>query len=383
MIRLLQPQALIALASLLLPVAIHFMRRADRTVLEFAALRFLSERRHPRREWQLRERLLLALRLSLLAALCLLLAGPVWRGIQNTHAHWLAVAPGVDPQATDAVSTLPASARHSLAPSTAVATLASQIRELDAQLPLDTPLDVIVPEELGGLDAERLRLTHAVRWQIVPGRSAAAAGTAARPIATPLAIAVRADEAGKEELPVARALLSAWSAAGAQTSLDMAPVDTNTLLAPLPEQTRWLLWLGGPLSADATDWVKRGGRALVTRDPSPLGAGVLSDDRGMVMFRERHVGRGQVLSTLQPLTVAAMPGLREATMPDRLQSLMAAPLVSPDRAHASDVTPLRSDPTITTASAGSRLTEYVAALAALLYFVERLWATRTARAGIR
>lgn len=74
----LAPAALAALAALLVPLLIHLQRRPEQRVVEFAALRWLSERVRPRQRLRLTEWLLLLLRLLLVAALALWLAQPVW-----------------------------------------------------------------------------------------------------------------------------------------------------------------------------------------------------------------------------------------------------------------------------------------------------------------
>ena len=79
MLQLLSPAGLWALASLALPLAIHLWRPPPQTV-RLGSLRFLDNLPHRRlRNLRWRERALLAVRLALLTALALLLAGPHWR----------------------------------------------------------------------------------------------------------------------------------------------------------------------------------------------------------------------------------------------------------------------------------------------------------------
>src|SRR5690606_24209909 len=171
------------------------VRRGEQGAVEFAALRWVRERVPPRRRVRVEQPWLLALRLALLAALALLLARPVLMPAPQAAAHWIVVAPGADPGA----------ARNALRddgewrwlapgfppfPDAAVAggvPVASLLRQLDAELPAATRLDVVVPRELAGLDGERIRLARAAGWHVVAGRSP----RDATPSAAAPAIAVR------------------------------------------------------------------------------------------------------------------------------------------------------------------------------------------------
>src|SRR5262249_24289106 len=116
--------------------------------------------------------------------------------------------------------------------------LSSLVRELDATLPAATALTVVVPQELGGLDAERLELGGAVAWRVVAGRPPAAS-TTSWPAA--LAVSVRADAANEAERAVVRALQRAWKAEGHAVTLDVAAPDVA-----LPDRVNVLVWLGSP-----------------------------------------------------------------------------------------------------------------------------------------
>ncbi|WP_262422163.1 BatA domain-containing protein [Brevundimonas denitrificans] len=93
---LLLPMALAALLALAIPVVIHISRRTESRVIDFAALRWLTPSPRPRRRPRIDERLLLLLRLLLLAALALWLARPVLWGVEDARPV-IAVAPGLDP----------------------------------------------------------------------------------------------------------------------------------------------------------------------------------------------------------------------------------------------------------------------------------------------
>ena len=149
---LLAPFALVALAALAIPVVIHIARRTQTRTVAFAALRWLKRDPKRRRRLRIDERRLLAARLALLAAVVLGLAQPVLRGLADDRPVF-AVAPGVDP------ARLPAPRREGarriwLAPGfpsvdNAPPTgsegqdLVSLIRQLDADLPQGTPLELV------------------------------------------------------------------------------------------------------------------------------------------------------------------------------------------------------------------------------------------------
>lgn len=185
MLTLLWPPALAALAALAVPLAIHLIRRPDRQVHDFAALRWLPVRTpRPRLRW--RAPLLLLLRLLLVAALALLLAEPVLRGGRDAGRPWAAVAPGISAAAARA-ALAGAFEPHWLAPGfppldapppAAPVTVSSLVRELADTRPAGQPLAVLVPRQLAGLDAERITLGREIDWRVLPGRSAPASPAA-------------------------------------------------------------------------------------------------------------------------------------------------------------------------------------------------------------
>ena len=121
----------------------------------------------------------------------------------------------------------------------------SLLREADSVLTPGTAMIIVVPSYLDGLDAERLQLRRPVTWRLLPG----AAPAAKTPVSPTPPLAVRYDPADASELPVARALASAWAAAGT-----VLPVDIATWDKPLPKLPAWLIWLGAapPKSAART-----------------------------------------------------------------------------------------------------------------------------------
>jgi len=376
MIALLAPLGLAALAALLVPLLVHLVRRSDEQVLPFAATRYLRERHHPRERLRLHEPLLLALRLLLIASLAVLLAIPAWRHKQAPAAPWVVVAPGVSAETARAAQPAALGEWHRLAPGfpplaanapSDTAAFSSLVRELDAQLPAGTPLTLIVPEELGGLDAERLALAHTVDWRVVGGASPRPAAPSAD--AAPLPLAVRYDAAGAAELHVARALAAAWAARGIPLALDIAPQD-----ATLPAPPAWLIWLAGPLPPAVEDWARRGGRVLASRQVTDLGEAVITDDNGAAVLRARELGLGRSLSLAAPLQPAELAVLLQPEFPQTLFALLSAPSREPDRAAARDVAPrsFGSAP----ADPVWRLDAGVALWIAVLFLVERVFSTR-------
>ena len=266
---LLAPAALAALAALLLPLLLHLARRDATRPTPFAALRWLRERPKPRRRLRFDDWPLLLARLLLLVLLALWLAWPVLHG-GAAPARWTVVVPGV---AADAMPpTDPDTPVRWLAPGFPKASgaapagpvpVASLLRELDATLPADTALTVVVPETVDGADGGRVVLSRAVDWQVVPAAPAAAEETVAPPrldvfgigdddparrVLAAIAHAWRPDDddalrrATADATPRAEAALAWWTASAPPPALLEAAAGRALLLGPaalLPEGTDW------------------------------------------------------------------------------------------------------------------------------------------------
>lgn len=376
---LLLPAALAALAALLLPLLIHLARRSEQRPTEFAALRWLRQKPRPRHRIRFDERWLLLLRLLLLALLALWLARPVMYGAA-TARPWVAVVPGLDRQALQ----LPTDARvHWLAPGfpkidtpppPRPVALASLLRELDATLPADVPLRVLVPAQLMGADGERPLLSRKVEWQVVPG--AARAAELAPTLATPKP-AIRYAPERVSSLPYLRAAVSSWSPQAA--ALDVA---VATSAAPNDPGARSLLWLApGALPAPVLEWVGAGGSVLLDADtqlpartaPAPL----WRDADGAVLVEGGRYRDGRVLRLTRALTPQAMPVLLEPEFPRRLRELLSAPAAQPTLALASDYAPRSGGPVY--AAPARDLKPWLALLIGLLFALERWLACRPGR----
>ncbi len=317
------PSAFAALAALALPLLIHLSRRAEHKPTEFAALRWLRAQRRPQRKWLLQERVLLAIRLLLLIALAIFLAQPVITSSVKP-AHWVVVAPGANVAQLKQPPTGNHVQWHWLSPgypaidqmpSSTSRALSSLLRELDSQLPAKTELSVVVPEQLAGLDGERIRLSRKVHWLITSGSSPQSVLAKSH---KPLQLAIRYDAAHAKSATYFRAAQGSWN-----TNSQGLPVDVALLSNTPPEQTRVLVWLAsGELPPNIAQWVQQGGTLLASKDVSlpktQLAFPVWRDDQGTVLLREWQVAHGRILQWQVPLQPANMPVLLEAKFPERL-----------------------------------------------------------------
>lgn len=376
---LLLPAALAALAALILPLLIHLARRSEQRPTDFAALRWLRQKPRPRHRIRFDERLLLLLRLLLLALLALWLARPVSYGAVS-HQPWVVVAPSVDPQAVPAGEgarvrwLAPGFPAIDTPPPSQPVAVASLLRELDATLPAQVPLRVLVPAQLSGADGQRPALSRAVQWQVVAG----AADTAVPAIAgAPPKVAIRYAAERAAALPYLRAAVSAWSPQSG--SVDSGVADAT---APPDPNTQVLLWLApGALPAALLDWIGAGGTAVLDADtqwPQAAGRALLwRDADGTVLVEGSRYRNGRVLRFTRALAPQTMPALLEPQFPRRLRELLSALVAAPNRAVAGDYAPRTGGPSF---EAPARdLKPWLALLIAALFALERWLATRPRR----
>jgi hypothetical protein len=340
MIALLAPIGLAALAALALPLLIHLLRRPQDRVVLFAAWRYLAEPPRPRERLQLRHWLLLALRMLLIAVLALLLSQMIWRGIDKAAPAVTVLWPGVD------ASTAP---DHAL--QLAADAPASRLRQLDSELPPGTALTVRVPEIVTGLDAERLRLSREVLWEVVPGASPAALES------RPIKISIRSDGEGNAELPTVHALLQAWQSQGRVIAADTAAQDVA-----IDADSGLLFWLGGKPTPEVERWIAQGGHALMSRQPDGIAA-----DAPWTLHTQ---GRGGSLRFSDPFDASRVTALREPQVPLQLAAvLLPRPVI--DRAAAVAAKPLLG--ARAGEAPGTPLDTVLVLIAALLFAAERLW----------
>jgi len=379
---LLLPAALAALATLIVPLLIHLARRSEQRPTEFAALRWLRQKPKPRHRIRFDEWPLLWLRLLLLALLALWLARPVLFDSAD-ETPWIAVLPGVD------VAEIRASADNADArirwlapgfpkleekPPAGVLPFASLLRQLDAELPPEVALTVMVPEQLQGADAMRPQLSRAVHWKVVPG-----AMPAQKPASvTAPGLTVRHTPDRTDAVRYLRAAALAWQPASAAThSFSSALVDQ-----PLPADTRSLVWLApGPLPAAVTDWMEKGGTALLDADTAfefPAATTVYWRDAvGSPLVEGAALGEGRVLRFSRPFNTTAMPQLLEPDFPRQLREVLQGTAPAPSRVMARDYAPVAGGATY--AQPPRDLQPWLALLIALLLLAERWLATRRSR----
>ncbi len=373
------PAGFIALAALLLPLLIHLARRSEQRIIDFAALRWLSAKPRPRRRIRFDEWPLLLLRLLLLTLLALLLARPALTGVADSQAR-VAVLPGVDLAAARAAVGSADAQWLWLAPGfprtdkaaapPAAQPLASLLRELDASLPADASLTVVVPSVLDGLDAQRAQLSREVRWQVLEQAPVAAAPTAP----APPRLQIRHDTEGKQGLRYLQALVAAWNSPKADAANDDVAFTDNAAFH---------IWLSAkPLPAGLLNGPNAGGRLLVdARTPVPADAQRMPlwhDADGTLVLEQINTAQGRWLRWAAPLQAANLPVLLDAGFPARLRAILQPPAAA-GRAQATTMQPL------TGAAAypqpAKEVSHWLILAIALLFLLERWLASAPRRRG--
>jgi hypothetical protein len=373
---LLFPAGLAALAALLIPLVIHIARRTESRTVDFAALAWLEERPKPRRRLRLDELWLLAARLLLVTLIALWLAQPVLWGVADRRPV-VAIAPGVDPASVEVgdgahrVWLAPGFPEVGVGPVPSGGETISLIRQLDAELAPDAPLEIVVPQVLNDADAQRPVLSREVGW-----RSAPSARETVLDAPEPPALTVRFGPDGEAALRYFRAAATAWAEPGAKPAVEIGALDVA-----LPRDARHLIWLDAAAPPEGVvDWIRRGGTAVLAEGARvPLDVAprpVWIDDAGADIASLGRLGQGRVIQLTRPLTPEAMPQLLEPDFPDRLAELLA-PARSPSRVVAADHAPL------TGAAAWPQppldVRPWLALLIVLVLVGERGLATRRAR----
>ena len=388
------PAAFAALGALLVPLLLHLARRSEQRPTAFAALRWLRARPKPRHRIRFDEWPLLLLRLLLLAALAMLLARPVLHD-SASHAPWVAVVPGVDLRDLQDLDVAADARRHWLAPgfpaldeanaagATASGPLAisSLLRELDAMLPAEVPLTVLVPARLDGVDAQRPRLGRRVDWRVVRGDMPA---HGVGPVETAPALSVRYSPDRIDAVRYLRAANAAWTVRGVPQPAPSSP-GFNVALAeqPVDSRARFLVWLApGALPDDVRDWIAGGGVALLDAETSFPGAEARSvwwrDDNGLPLVEGAGFGHGRALRLTRRLSPQAMPQVLEPDFPRHLRALFAAPAAAPTRVLAAAHAPLPGGPVFP--QPPRDLQPWLLWAIALLFALER-WFASSARRG--
>lgn len=372
---LLAPLGLAALAALIVPLLIHLRRRTEEVPVDFAALRWLDALPRPRSKLRFDELVLLALRMILIALLALLLARPAVLGWHDDAAPIL-VAPGVEPVAARASAGPEADLRWIAPGFPDIATppppqspVSSLIRQFDAELAPEVPLTIMVPPVLNGVDAEPLRLTRAVQWQVVKGsQKADDPALAAIP-----ALAVRYAAGGEAPVRYFRAAAAAWQD---------EPRFEARAGGELPPRDQVLVWLApGRVPQAVVDWVSAGGTAVLSQAaevamPEPTTA-LWRDDAGETLVEGGPLGSGRLLRFARPLEPAAMPALLDAAFAARLRDLIAPAAPPPARVLSTAFAPKASTPPFPLPP--RELSAWLGILITLVFCAERVLASRRRR----
>jgi hypothetical protein len=379
---LLAPLGLTALVALAVPLLIHLVRRIELRTTVFAALRWISERIRPRRRLRFERPWLMLLRLALLALLALLLARPVITEPTITKSAWVVVAPGSDLGAARAAVSISGADWRWLArgfpaieaaPASGPLPIASLLREVDADLPRDARLAVVVPEEVAGLDGERPLLSRAIEWHVVPGRMP---GELATSQSGPIELSVRYAPSAQARVAYVRAAITALNAREPDHfELDAQPQD----VAP-GGASRELVWLGSAPSPAITAWIEAGGTAIVDANPSATGAPLWRDADGNVLARVQPRGRGRLVTLAAALSPETFPPVLDADFPQHLLDLLQGPPPAPTRASADALRPVSATSAAqraATLASAKPLDPWLALLIAALILIERIVAMRS------
>ena len=411
---LLLPAGLAALGALLLPLLIHLARRSEQRPTLFAALAWLRPKSRPRHRIRFDEWPLLLVRLALLALLALLLARPVLFGSTDSgprvavvpgvdlhkaraqsvaaDARWLWLTPGFpafngasrsdQEQPTAAAASAGSSASLvSSVPGGSSTSITSLLRELDASLPPDAALTVLVPDRLDGVDALRPVLSRRVDWRVLPGAMTVAP---ASPPDTAPSLVVRYAPEREGSVRFLRAADLAWrDKTTAGHTQDVAPASQS-----FDPKTRHLAWLvPGPLPRHVADWVRDGGTALVdvatsvedtASGSAPTMVPLWRDDSGATLVEGGAYGRGRLLRFTRTLLPQELPQLLEPGFPRQLQRLLRPAPPEPSRVRAVDFEPTKGGTAF--AAAPRDLQSWLVLLIALAFLVER-WLASGARRG--
>ena len=381
---LLLPSALLALSALLLPLLIHLSRRSEQRPTDFAALRWISAQLRPRRKLVFQEIPLLLLRLLLLIALVLFLAQPVSKQAL-ARVHWVMVVPGADTSAAKGSIADKKSEWHWLSPGfpsfddkpiARNLDIGSLLRELDAQVPANTSLTVLVPEQISGLDGERIKLSRKVDWKVIPGTMPVISAPEKE---QPIRLAIRYDETHADASIYFRAAYATWQ--DELKASEKESLDTGLISTALNPGRNTLIWLAaGEFPTEIRDWVNKGGTIIVSKETlvpeMKSGVPVWRNEQGRVLIRATSMGQGRILQWQQVLKPDAMPELLDASFPSHLQALILPASVVPTRALATSQIPLTGAKAFPEAPKSLQL--WLALLIASLFLLER-WLANASR----
>ncbi len=189
MLQFVIPAALLAAAGLIVPVLIHLWRPPARTI-RLGSLRFLNTVPGRRlRDLRWRDRLLLVVRVTLLIALAVLLAQPLWVHVALGPQRWALRSPGAKFDAAAQrtwderlaqgyqprwlAPGFPDASNGGPAPAGAWMDAWSLLREADARVAPASQLAIFAPPRLALLRGERPALAHSeAAWVATPAADA-------------------------------------------------------------------------------------------------------------------------------------------------------------------------------------------------------------------
>lgn len=348
---LLWPAGLLGLIGLLIPLLVHLQRQIQRTPVQFAALRWLSAAARPRQRLRLQQWPLLLARMALVIVATLLLAQPLWFGADQTRL-WVLVHPQLERPIIDAAE---ADVQYRwLAPGFAPTEqpapagpwpVASLIREFDAELPLNVDMEVRLPEAVGGLDGERMKLRRPLTVSVADAELPKA-------VSAPENADIWSVRSDSSEQPALRyinaatAALSADGDASPDAEVAVIKVDQGGTASPIQPAARALIWLSDATPTDqptVDQWIRGGGVALWLSS-----AAVPAAERSFPYWRsvdgvravraQRH-GAGWLLQPNGVLRAADFPELLEPDFPRLLHSWLDPAPKRPARALASVLQP--------------------------------------------
>lgn len=311
MLHVAAPLGLLALAGLVVPIALHLIRRPRQTV-HVGSLQFVSAPRRRFESLRWREPILLAVRCLLLAALALLVAGASWRPTESKPVRWLLLAPGtVRDETSPEWNRLRAAgfevrqlapgferlkSESESTPAAAEVDAWSLLREADSHVPAGSQAVVFGPTPAAWFRGTRPELSRLQVTWIRVGAPPAVPQPPANTLA-PARIAVVADSDRAED---ARYLRAAIAAAGAlETNVEPAWI-FQLGAANLPPALMRHVERGAVLVNDAPDTItaklvdrffNSGTESIRVRQRVPLvGAPLLADGTGEPLLIEKRVG---------------------------------------------------------------------------------------------
>ena len=243
---------------------------------------------------------------------------------------------------------------------------ASLLRELDSRLAPDETLRVLVPTELGGLDAAAIELVHAIDWHVVAGAQALPDALALP--AQQRVLALRYADENDASLPYLRAAIAAWTLS---PSLAVA-LDEGLQLQALPARVDALTWVGDTPTASAREAAGNGATLLhIPVTSAPEVAASASEPTTWPPPAQR-LGRVSVFTLPTVLDPDTLPELHSAEFPGMLHRMLFGELPSPVRAFAEHVRPGRGE--ATRAPHDVPLRPWLAWAIAALFVLERILA---------